>query len=80
MNPKITNQRDTRKSFVVFNYLQNLFSPEERPKTRDEDEIYKCVEFREILQSSLKLLARGKAIMTEIYDINSIELEAGADF
>ena len=80
MNPKITNQRDTRKAFVVFNYLQNLFSPEERPKTRDEDEIYKCVEFREILQSSLKLLARGKAIMTEIYDINSIELEAGADF
>ena len=57
------------------------FRPEkDTPKTPDKDEIYKCVEFREILESSLKLLKRGKAIMTEIYDMNSIEMEPGADF
>ena len=58
-----------------------FFRPEKAsPQTPDKDEIYKCVEFREILESSLKLLTRGKAIMTEIYDMNSIELEPGADF
>ena len=76
-----TLKRNRKRLYLLYIFRSTFFRPDkDSPPTPDKDEIYKCVEFREILESSLKLLERGKAIMTEIYDMNSIELEPGADF
>ena len=65
LTPPSEDDGQSRRSFHANTPPSSL--PPNDPPPIDEDEIYKNVEFREILSDTLKILAEGRTIMEKLY-------------